>query len=95
MPSITDPLFAGSFFDSFDNLFAAIQRHAHEKGWAVIKTHTSNRRANGNYYRYYLGCDRGIKIYQSVTTGRRQASSYKKEYPWKGIAAARKFNGDH
>ena len=63
MPLITDPLFAGLFFDSFDNLFAAVQCYAREEGWAVIKTYAFNRKVNGNYYRYYLGCDRGIKIY--------------------------------
>ena len=91
---MTDPPFAGSFFDSSDDLFAAVQRHAREEGWAVVKTHASSRRANGNYYRYHLGCDRGIKIHQSVATGRRQASSRKEECPWKGVAAARKSDGD-
>ena len=63
MPLITDPPFAGSFFNSFDNLFAAVQHHARKKGWAVIKTHTFNRKVNGNYYKYHLEYDRGIKIY--------------------------------
>ena len=94
MPSMTDPPFAGSFFDSFDDLFAAVQRHARQEGWAVIKTHASSRRADGNYYRYHLGCDRGTNHHQSIATGRRQASSRKEGCPWKGVAVARKSDGD-
>ena len=94
MPLITDPPFAGLFFNSFNNLFAAVQHYAREEGWAIIKTHASNHRANGNYYKYHLGYDRGIKIYQNVTTGRRQTSSRKKEYPWKGVTITHKSNGD-
>ena len=94
MPLMTDPPFIGSLFDTFDDLFAAVQRHAREEGWAVVKTRAYCRRADGRYYRYHLGCDRGIKKHQSTGTGRRQASSRKEGCPWKGVAVARKCNED-
>ena len=51
-----------------------------------------NRKVNGNYYKYNLVYDRGMNLYFCRSTGRRQAFSCKKEYPWKGITVTRKFN---
>ena len=89
-----DPPIAGQLFDTFNDLFAAVQSHARQTGWAIIKTRASNRRANGNYYKYDLACDRGMNLYSCRSTGRRQASSRKEECPWRGVAVARKSDGD-
>ena len=89
-----NPPFAEQFFDSFDALFAAVQNHARQTGWAVVKTRASNRRANGNYYEYDLGCDRGVNTHERRSTGRRQASSRKEGCPWTAVAIARKSNLD-
>ena len=89
-----NPPFAEQFFDSFDALFAAVLNHARQTGWTVVKTHAPNRRANGNYYKYDLGCDRGVNTHEKRSTGRRQASSRKEGCPWTGVAVARKSNQD-
>ena len=89
-----DPPIAGQFFNTFNDLFAAVQSHARQTGWAVVKTRASNRRADGNYYKYDLACDRGVDTHEMRSTGRRQASSRKEGCPWRGVAAARKSNGD-
>ena len=89
-----DPPIAGQFFNTFNDLFAAVQSHARQTGWAVIKTRASNRRADGNYYKYDLACDRGVDTHEMRSTGRREASSRKEGCPWRGIAAARKSDGD-
>ena len=95
MPSMTEPSFAGAaIFDSFNDLFAAVQAHARQEGWAVVKTRASARRANGNYYRYDLACDRGIKRHKINSTGRREASSRKEGCPWVARAVALKSNQD-
>ena len=85
---------AGQFFNTFNDLFAAVQSHARQTGWAVVKTRASNRRADGNYYKYDLACDRGVDTHEMRFTGRREASSRKEGCPWRGVAAARKSDGD-
>ena len=94
MNSMTEPPFAGSFFNTFDDLFVALQRHAREEGWAIVKTRASTRRADGKYYRFDLACHRGVKGRESVATGRREASSRKEGCPWVARAVARKCNGN-
>ena len=89
-----NPPFAEQFFDAFDALFAVVQNHARQTGWTVVKTCASNRRANGNYYKYDLGCHRGGNTHEKRSTGRRQASSRKEGCPWTGVAVARKSNQD-
>ena len=64
-----DPPIVGQLFDTFDDLFAAVQNHARQTGWAVVKTRASNRRANGNYYKYDLACDRGINRHKEKPKG--------------------------
>ena len=59
-----DPLIIGQLFDTFNNFFTAIQNHACQTGWAIIKTRVFNRRVNGNYYKYDLVCDCGINKYK-------------------------------
>ena len=94
MAPMTDPPFAGSFFDTFDDLFAAVQSHARQEDWAAVRTRACNRRADGNYYRYDLACDRGINTHPDTSTGRRQVSSRKEGCPWVGRAVAHKSNQD-
>ena len=94
MAPMTDPPFAGSFFDTFDDLFTPVQSHARQEGWAVVRTRACNRRADGNYYRYDLACDRGINTHPDRSTGRRQVSSRKEGCPWVGRAVAHKSNQD-
>ena len=94
MAQMTTPPLEGLVFNTFDDLFTAIQRHTRQEGWAVVKTNATSRRADGNYYRYYLGCDRGRKKVQSTATGRRQASSRKEDCPWSAVATALKSDGD-
>ena len=78
MAPMTEPPFAGSpEFDTFDDLFAAVQSHARHEGWAVVKTRASNRRADGKYYRYDFACDHGKNKHVTTSTGRRLASSRK------------------
>ena len=69
--STMDPPIAGQFFNTFNDLFAAVQSHARQTGWAVVKTRASNRRADSNYYKYDLAYDRGVDTHEIRSTGRR------------------------
>ena len=79
--STMDPPIAGQFFNTFNDLFAAVQSHARQTGWAVVKTRASNRRADGNYYKYDLAYDRGIDTHEIRSTDRHEASSRKEGCP--------------
>ena len=78
MASMTAPPFDGVFYDTIDDLMEAIQHHAKQEGWAIVKTRAGNRRENGRYYRYDLECDRGIKKHQNISTELRKVASRKK-----------------
>ena len=88
MPSMTAPPFDGVFFDTIDDLMNAIQHHAKQEGWAIVKVRACNRRADGQYYRYDLECDRGTKTRPNIALGRRKVSSRKEECTWRGRAVA-------
>ena len=94
MASMTPPPLDGRLFDTFKELLTAIQNHAKQEGWAIVKTRVSNRRVDGNYYRYDLACNRGVNTHENRSTGRRIVSSCKEECPWIGCAVALKSNND-
>ena len=93
MAPMTPPPFDGYAFESFEALLSAVQAHCKAEGWAVIKARAANRRANGQYYKYDLVCDRGQQR-QSKGTGLRQVSTRKEGCPFVARAAARKNDGD-
>ena len=95
MAFITPPPLDGHLFNTFKELLTAIQNHAKQKGWAIIKTRANNRRVDRNYYRYDLVYDRGINTHKNKLTGRRIISSRKEKYPWIGYVITLKFNNDH
>ena len=94
MASMTAPPFDGVFYDTIDDLMEAIQHHAKQEGWVVVKTRAGNRRENGRYYRYDLECDRGTKKHQNISTELRKVASRKEECTWRGRAVALKANND-
>ena len=94
MAAMTPPPFENHPFDSLDALISAVQAHCKAEGWAIVKARASNRRANGQYYKYDLVCDRGRQRHNPIGTGRRNVSTRKEGCPFVAQAAAKKNEGD-
>ncbi|KAK4200531.1 hypothetical protein QBC40DRAFT_69960 [Triangularia verruculosa] len=73
-----------SIYQTFDELLAAVQRHAKEQGYSIVKLRASNYR-DGKPTRYDLVCDRGGVKYNS-TAKKRNPSTRKVDCPWRAKA---------
>ncbi|KAK4176208.1 hypothetical protein QBC36DRAFT_187979 [Triangularia setosa] len=75
-----------SIYQTFDELLAAVQRHAKEQGYSIVKLRASNYR-DGKATRYDLVCDRGGVKYNS-TAKKRNPSTRKVDCPWRAKAVS-------
>ncbi|KAK4186632.1 hypothetical protein QBC35DRAFT_265465 [Podospora australis] len=81
-----------ALYPNFNDLLAAVQIHAKEQGYNIVKLRASNYR-DGSATRYDLVCDRGGVKYNS-TAKKRNPSTRKVDCPWRAKAVCEVSSGN-